>query len=187
MYVNWAAREEPFKKPLTCSREGELATLRSRHFVSPGVKKPSWIAPARTFSFIWRTFTTADQHRAPKFRFAWYVRTELTNLPRKYVVRFGALCTLMYSLHDRLVSATEQLVYMASRHFEKWPGLIDGRSNRCDIMPNVNLISRKNTSRHDLVVRSAYNLTVIQFIPPHAAKTAACFVHQPAALAPTSS
>lgn len=41
MYVNWAAREEPFKKPLTCSREGELATLRSRHFVSPGVKKPS--------------------------------------------------------------------------------------------------------------------------------------------------
>lgn len=37
-----AAREEPAGKPLARRSEAEIATLRGRHFISPGVKKPTW-------------------------------------------------------------------------------------------------------------------------------------------------
>lgn len=36
------AREEPVGKPLAHRGEAEIATLRGRHFISPGVKKPTW-------------------------------------------------------------------------------------------------------------------------------------------------
>lgn len=52
IYENWSAREEPFKKPLTCRRKAELATLRGRHFASPGLKKLTWEAPAWIYSLF---------------------------------------------------------------------------------------------------------------------------------------
>lgn len=112
MCENWAARGRQYKKPRTCRRKAEIATLRRRHFVSPGVKKPTWKAPAWIFSFIWSTFNPADQHRAPKIRFAWYVHTELTG----YFTEIR--CVLLFSYRPGL--ATQRLVYIATRHFEEW-------------------------------------------------------------------
>lgn len=100
----------------------------------------------------------------------------------------SALCTVtLDALHDRpvLANVTEQLVYMASRHFEKWALFHWRPLNRCCMHGNC----VRNLEKQQMPQRFYFWDSVFWRYPhwgcasTRAAKAGACDVHEPASLA----